>query len=193
MTMRGGDVPTSFSKDPTRTRAAAELKVVPAGAWALAGLALVCAPFLFMAMLANRPDAPPAWAQPLLGVLLGLVVGAYLLLLGYINRDAKRRGMSPVLWTIVALFVPNGLGFILYFVLRQPRRSSCPQCGEWAETGFAFCPRCGARLSPSCPQCQRAVGVHDVYCPHCGTPRPEHVAPLPGPQPSPTQSHPISG
>jgi len=94
--------------------------------------------------------------------------GCGVLLVGYINRDAKRRGMSPTLWTIVAVIIPNALGIILYFILRQPRSGACPQCACAVQTGFNFCPRCSYKLSPSCLQCQRVVGVNDVFCPYCG-------------------------
>src|SRR6202035_1949484 len=107
--------------------------------------------------------APPAWCKAVLGLLAGIGLGSFLLLIGYINRDAKRRGMSPVLWTIVAIIIPNALGIILYFILRHPLRRACPQCGDAVEAGFNFCPRYNYKLSPSCPQCQRLVGVNDVY------------------------------
>ena len=91
-----------------------------------------------------------------------------MLLIGYINRDAKRRGMSPTLWTLVAIFIPNGLGGLLYFILRQPLQGTCPQCGTAIQSGFNFCPRCSCKLSPNCPQCQHVVATNDVYCPYCG-------------------------
>jgi len=155
-------------KEETQTGPVAEIKIVPAWAWVLAGIGFGCMQFVFNVVLARQSDAPPAWARPLLGLLVGMVLGCFLLFIGYINRDAKRRGMSPVLWTIVAVLIPNALGIILYFVLRQPLRSACPQCGNAVQTGFSFCPRCSYKLSPNCPQCQRAVGVNDVYCPYCG-------------------------
>ncbi len=155
-------------KDETQT-GLREIKIVPRWAWALAVVGLFVAPVLFNVMMARQSNGPPAWARPLLGLVLGLFVACFLLFIGYISRDAKRRGMSPVLWTIVAIVIPNGLGIILYFVLRQPLRSACPQCGNAVQPGFSFCPRCSYKLSPSCPQCQRVVGVNDVYCPYCGT------------------------
>jgi hypothetical protein len=89
--------------------------------------------------------------------------GCILLLIGYVNRDAKRRrGMSPILWTLAAILIPNGIGFLLYFILRQPLRSTCPQCENAVQTGFNFCPRCNYKLGLSCPQCERVVGVNDV-------------------------------
>jgi len=99
----------------------------------------------------------------------GTVIGCYVLLIGYINRDAGRRGMSRLAWTLLAILIPNALGIVLYFVLRKPRIASCPQCSSAVQPGFNFCPRCSCKLSPNCPQCQRLVGANDVYCPYCGT------------------------
>ena len=167
-------------KDETQTGLAAEVKIVPVWAWVLAGIIFVAAQIFFNVTLARHADAPPAWARPLLGLLTGIVGGCYLLLIGYINRDSKRRGMSPLLWTIMAAFIPNALGIILYFLLRQPVRSVCPQCGNALQAGFNFCPRCSYRLSPSCPQCQRVISVNDVYCPYCGTAQRNQTVPATG-------------
>ena len=168
-------------KDETQTRLTSEIKIVPPWAWALAVVGFFIAQFFFNVVVPRHPNAPPAWARPLLGLLLGVVLGCFLLLIGYINRDAKRRGMSPLLWTIVAIVIPNALGIILYFILRQPRSSACPQCGNAVQMGFNFCPRCNYKLSPSCPQCQRVVGVNDVYCPYCGTSIRNQATPDSGP------------
>jgi Double zinc ribbon len=164
-------------KNENQSGLSAEVKIIPPWAWALAAVGFFIAQFFFNVVVARQSNAPPSWARPLLGLLLGLVVGCFLLLIGYINRDAKRRGMSPLLWTIVAILIPNGLGILLYFVLRQPRSSACPQCGNAVQTGFNFCPRCSYKLSPSCPQCQHPVGINDLYCPYCGTLLRDHAAP----------------
>jgi double zinc ribbon protein len=158
-----------LAKEETQTGLSAEIKIVPTWAWILAGCAFVAALFFFSVIVARQHNPPPAWARPLLGLLVGLVGGCYLLLIGYINRDAQRRGMSTTLWTILAIVVPNALGIILYFLLRLPLRSLCPQCGYAVQPGFSFCPHCSYKLSPSCPQCQRVVGVNDIYCPYCAT------------------------
>jgi RNA polymerase subunit RPABC4/transcription elongation factor Spt4 len=168
-------------KDDTQTGLAAEIKIVPAWAWVLTVIGFAAAQFLFDIVVARQPGAPPAWARPLLGLLAGLVLGFFLLFIGYINRDAKRRGMSPVLWTIIAIVIPNALGILLYFVLRQPLRSACPQCGNAVQTGFSFCPRCSYKLSPNCPQCQRVVGADNVYCPYCGTSLRNQATPVSSP------------
>jgi RNA polymerase subunit RPABC4/transcription elongation factor Spt4 len=155
-----------------------EMKIVPAWAWGLALIAFVAAQWYFNLTIVHHPHAPPAWVRPLFGLLAGIGGGAYLLLIGYVNRDSKRRGMSPVLWTIVAILIPNAMGILLYFVLRQPLRRSCPQCGNAVQIEFNFCPRCSYKLGPSCPQCQRLVAVDDTYCPYCGASLHDQAAPV---------------
>ena len=165
-------------KNEARTGLTTEIKIIPLWAWAVAGVAFVAAQWFFNIAVARQSGAPPAWCRPLLGTLAGIGGGCYLLFIGYINRDAKRRGMSPTLWTLVAILIPNGLGILVYFILRQPLRIACPQCGNAVQTGFNFCPRCSYKLSPNCPQCQRLIGVNDVYCPYCGTSLPDHASPV---------------
>jgi len=172
-------------RNETQTGLTAEIKIVPLWAWALAGIAFIIAQVFFNAALGRHSGAPPAWGRALLGLGAGLAGACYLLLIGYINRDAKRRGMSPTLWTIMAIIIPNALGIILYFLLRQPRSNVCPQCENGVQTGFNFCPRCNCKLSPSCPQCQRVVGVGDIYCPYCGTSLHHSAAAAPSPSTNP--------
>jgi len=171
-----------LAKDKTQTGLSVEIKVIPKWAWVLAGVVVVAAQLFFDASsdLSRPPHPLPAWARPLLGLLAGILGACYLLLIGYINRDAKRRGMSPTLWTILAIVIPNALGIILYFLLRQSPRNICPQCGHAVQTGFSFCPHCSYKLSPNCPQCQRAVGMDDIYCPYCGIPLRNQTAPVSG-------------
>ncbi len=168
-------------KNEAQTGLTAGIKIVPLWAWVLAALGFASAQ-VFFNTLVTGPGAPPTWARVLLGLLSGSILGGYLLLIGYVSRDARQRGMSAVLWTVVAILIPNGLGIILYFILRQPLQRTCPQCGDAVQTGFNFCPRCSCKLSPSCPQCQRVVRGNDVYCPYCGTSLrnqavPDHAAP----------------
>lgn len=167
-------------RNETQTGLRAEMKIVPAWARTLAVIGFLLAQVFFNVVVPRHLGAPPSWARPLLGLLLGLVLGGFVLLIGYINRDAKRRGMSPTIWTIVAIVIPNALGIILYFLLRHPLHGVCPQCGNAIQTGFNFCPRCSCKLSPSCPQCQHSVSVNDMYCPYCGTSLRPQAAPASG-------------
>jgi RNA polymerase subunit RPABC4/transcription elongation factor Spt4 len=165
-------------KNETQTGLASEIKIVPGWAWALAVVCFLAAQWFFNFPLAHQASPPPAWARPLLGLLAGFLGGCFVLLIGYINRDAKRRGMSPVFWTLMAILIPNALGIILYFLLRQPQRTACPQCGNFVQSGFNFCPRCSCKLGPSCPHCQHVVSATDVYCPYCGTSLRNQAAPV---------------
>ena len=154
------------------------MEIIPLWAYTLAAIAFAVVQIVFNLVLPHVGFPPPAWARVLMGFLGGAMLACYFLLLGYVNRDSRRRGMNPVLWTVIAILIPNGLGIILYFVLRQPRQKACPQCGNAIQTGFNFCPRCNYKLSPSCPHCQRLVGEADVYCPYCGTSLLAQPAPL---------------
>jgi RNA polymerase subunit RPABC4/transcription elongation factor Spt4 len=121
-----------------------------------------------VAVMGRDHDAPSVAVRLLLGIVGGTLLGCYVVLIGYVNRDAGRRSMSRLLWTLIAIFVPNGLGIVLYFILRKPRATNCSQCGAEVEPGFSFCPRCRNRLQPVCPHCQRSVGSGDKFCPYCG-------------------------
>jgi hypothetical protein len=103
-----------------------------------------------------------------LATLGGVVAGVFILFNGYIYADAKRRGMSPVLWVIVAICVPYLIGLIIYFVVREPLPFNCPHCGALATAQFNFCTRCQYNLRPNCPHCRRELRHGDRFCPHCG-------------------------
>ena len=154
-------------KNETNVGFSAEVSIIPVWAWILAVIGF--AAMQVVAQVVRQPNAPTHTVRAFMGLLVGAVVACYLLLIGYITPDARRRGMSPVLWTLVAILLPNALGMILYFILRQPIRSACAQCGSFVQSGFNFCPHCSHKLSPSCPKCQRMVTATDVYCPYCGT------------------------
>ena len=102
---------------------------------------------------------------------ISLVLGTFILFTGYVNRDAKRRGMNSALWTLVVLvFFPNTIfvGFLIYFLMREPLPYDCPQCGKSVGARYNFCPNCKCNLHPSCPTCKEEVGETDKFCPHCG-------------------------
>ena len=155
-------------KSEVATGLKGELRIVPMWAWTLAAIVFIAAQVFFAAMPWGM-DGPVLWLRLLMGIAAGTIAGCYFVLVGYVNRDAQRRGMSPLLWTVVAVVVTNGLGIILYFILRQPLQRTCPQCSSVVRAGFNFCPQCSGQLSPSCTKCHRVVGAGDVYCPYCGS------------------------
>jgi hypothetical protein len=79
----------------------------------------------------------------LVGAAIGTLIMAWVVSLGYVYGDAQRRGMPRVLWTLIAAFIPNLLGFLLYFALRQPIVSPCTNCGQAVTAKQQFCPGCG--------------------------------------------------
>lgn len=145
-----------------------EIRIIPWWAWTLAVAAFFCIQLLFHHFVLREPNPPPPQVRAMLGLLGGVITFVYFLFLGYVNVDAGRRGMSRALWTVVVMFIPNALGFILYFFMRQPLQASCPQCSTKVEAGFNFCPKCNFKLTPTCPGCQRTVHIGDTYCPYCG-------------------------
>jgi hypothetical protein len=78
------------------------------------------------------------------GLTVGVFTAAFFLLLGYIYGDAKRRQMPAVAWVIAALFIPNLVGVILYFLFRRPLLEPCRHCGKPIRAGEAFCSLCGS-------------------------------------------------
>jgi hypothetical protein len=108
-----------------------------------------------------------------------LIIGFLLMLFGYINRDAKRRGMNSTLWTLLAIFVPYAIGVIIYFLMREPLPYNCPECGAVVNARFNFCPVCKHNLRPSCPQCKREVRLEDRFCPYCAQELPDAKNPPP--------------
>ena len=79
-----------------------------------------------------------------LGLLAGVFFAVWLLCLGYVYADAKRRGMRPVLWTLIAALFPHLFGFLLYFALRHPMTPRCTRCGQPVMLDQRFCSWCGA-------------------------------------------------
>jgi hypothetical protein len=109
---------------------------VIAGGGVLIGLAAT----LFSARGGSFPDRLPPLA---FGLVAGVVIATWTLGLGYVNADARRRGMPPILWTLIAAFIPNLLGFLLYFALRRPIALPCPHCGQPTTAEQRFCSWCG--------------------------------------------------
>lgn len=114
---------------------------------------------------------------PVLAVLLAVPV-----LVGvYVYRDARRRGMNAVLWTLIAIISPALIGFIIYLLVRGSYPDlECPQCGASVTEQFVVCPQCGTQLRPACPSCAGPVEPDWKVCPRCAAPLDEarsHVAP----------------
>ena len=142
-------------------------RVIPTGGWIAAAIVFVAVFALFQLIFAAH--------MPLLNYGFTMVpaalAGAYALLIGYVYGDAKRRGMRYVMWTLLAIFLANGIGIILYFVLREPLPTVCGQCGARVPHGHAYCTVCGANIKPACPVCRCVVEPSWTHCASCGAAR----------------------
>jgi hypothetical protein len=118
--------------------------------------------------LRNDPGASGA---ALFGVIVAasIVMSGLLMTVGYVYRDAKRRGMNGALWALLVLFLTQYLfiGLIIYLLVRDPLPYTCPQCSATVSARFNFCPSCKYNLHPACPQCQQEVSDTDKFCPFC--------------------------
>lgn len=127
---------------------------------------LACvAALLFQLVAAGFPPV----ARIVLGATLAFFIFLYGFLVSYVYGDAKRRGMRHKLWALVAALVPNALGFVAYFLLREPLLRPCGACGATSRRDLAFCPQCGSPLARPCPACGRPLETAWTHCAHCGT------------------------
>jgi hypothetical protein len=173
-----------FRRTREKTRFRDELRIIPKWLivmviffFVIAQAAFFIANFYAHALSTPEGEMFPFPNNPALSVLsvAGIVtaasipLAAMLLGFGYVNRDAKRRGMNSALWTILVVVLSQSLalGFLIYFIMREPLPYDCPQCGATVAARFNFCPNCKCNLQPTCPQCKREVGEMDKFCPYC--------------------------
>jgi hypothetical protein len=142
-------------------------QVIPPMAWGIAALVFLVM-FILMSWIIPWDNNVPQAVRILLPILPPFALAAWTLLIGYVYGDARRRGMRYGMWTLLAIFIPNGIGVILYFILRDPMPSFCSKCGAPAKQGHAFCPVCGAGILPACSQCHRAGQPGWSHCAWCG-------------------------
>jgi hypothetical protein len=105
----------------------------------------------------------------LIGSLLG--ISALLAAVGlwvYVYRDSGLRGMNQLLWTLIAIFTPNMLGIIIYFIVRKPLLMGCPNCSAQVDPQLIHCPHCGKPLKKKCPTCNAVLENNFLYCGTCG-------------------------
>jgi hypothetical protein len=145
-----------------------ELSIVPGATYVVLVVILCAACGMTVWMNANNPSGLQSLGVPLFLLIVLSIISIYVLLIGYINADAKRRGMRYVVWTLLAIFIPNALGIILYFLMRSPLPIVCAVCGTMCTPQLAFCPTCGTELRKSCPNCKRVVEPKWTICGWCG-------------------------
>jgi hypothetical protein len=161
----------------------AEIHIIPKWLKILCTILYVVAVAVGVAVMIKAPDARPHDIRDdaalsvlaIIGIITGvsLVFAASILMLGYVNRDAKRRGMNSALWTwFVLLMLPTSvgiIGLIIYLLVREPLPYPCPRCSKPVGPRFNFCPNCKCNLYPACPNCKKEIAETDKFCPYCAT------------------------
>ncbi len=144
-----------------------QLTLIPAWSVILAIAVFGAVQYIFQVVMPHhRHELLPM--RILMGYSWGTMLATYVLLIGYVSRDVKRRNMSAGLWMLVVIVMPGGIGAVVYFLLRQPILSRCPHCNTEVTSDIHFCPQCQFQLAPVCGQCFRGVQITDVYCAQCG-------------------------
>jgi hypothetical protein len=150
-----------------------EVRIIPRVAWLLAFIIAIGYFLLVMFIIVPHDMNLSLGLGPTKATIIAIGMALFcllgVLLFGYINIDARRRGMRHLMWTLLAILIPYGIGIILYFVLRDPLLISCTRCGTKGRASFVFCPQCGNELLPSCSNCKRAVDPEWNRCAYCGT------------------------
>lgn len=150
--------------DPER---ADDLSIIPAWSVILSVLVFCAVQYLFhVVMPHHKHELLPM--RLLMGYSWGSAFASYVLLVGYVSRDVKRRDMPAAVWMLIVVLMPGGVGAVVYFLMRQPLLSRCPHCSTEINAGFHFCPQCQFQMAPVCGQCFRSVKITDVYCTRCG-------------------------
>lgn len=118
-------------------------KTVQLWAWVLVGCTLL------IGLVAGYKTAGPGaglrtmFVDASAALVFGIALAVWLLCLGFVFADARRRGMRPVAWVLIAALFPHLLGFLLYFVMRQPIASTCAHCAHTIPLDQRFCSWCG--------------------------------------------------
>jgi Double zinc ribbon len=157
-----------------------EFRIVPRWLKVLCVLLYIVAIAIGVLVVHYSPDARPSDLRDdvltatiaVIGIItaVGFLFACFLLMLGYVNRDARRRGMNSTLWTLLVLVLSPGyvgIGFIIYFLIREPLPYPCPRCSQLVGPRFNFCPNCKCDLHPSCPNCKHEIAETDKFCPYC--------------------------
>jgi hypothetical protein len=144
-----------------------QLSLIPTWSVVLAIIVFGAVQYLFHGVLPHhKPEMLPM--RLLMGYSWGTAFASYVLLVGYVSRDVRRRRMPAGLWMLIVVVMPGGIGAVVYFLLRQPITIRCPNCRTELTAGVHFCPQCRFQVAPVCGQCFRGVQITDAFCPQCG-------------------------
>src|SRR5450631_2988709 len=120
-------IPWKRSPDIEQAGGDSELNLIPRWSIFLAAVVFLATQYLFHWYLPpGKPGMLPM--RLMMSYSTGTALASYVLLIGYVSRDVKRRKMSAGLWVFLVILMPGGIGAVVYFLLRQPVLTRCPNC-----------------------------------------------------------------
>jgi hypothetical protein len=148
-----------------------ELRIIPWWAYVASALLVAALGWAFGGWYMGKLERASGEYSGMLAwvpVCVVTILWLWFVMIFYVARDARRRRMSVALWTLLVIIIPNALGFIIYFLLREPVPAACPKCASSMRPEFAFCPACGEGLAPTCPSCRHPIEPGWTSCAFCG-------------------------
>jgi hypothetical protein len=160
-------IPWKRSPETEQAGGDGELNLIPRWSIVLAVAVFLGTQYLFHGFMPHSKQAMLPM-RIMMSYSTGTAFASYMLLIGYVSRDVKRRNMSAGRWVLLVILMPGGIGAVVYFLLRHPILSRCPNCTTELAADFHFCPQCQFQMAPVCGKCFRSVQITDVYCVQCG-------------------------
>ena len=85
--------------------------------------------------------------------IIAIIISVFIIIIGvfliarWIYIDAKSRGINPLPWILMTLFIsPNFLGLIIYILTRPKSEIFCPNCRKSITKEMNYCPNCAVRI-----------------------------------------------
>lgn len=106
-------------------------------------------------------------------IVVGFVVLFVIVLFAIIGvlifKDAKKLGMNAWMWTLIAIYAPNGIGIIVYLIFRynEKKNKHCPSCNYVLKGDYDACPSCGQVIGSKCEECGKPIDSDWKVCPYC--------------------------
>ena len=101
-------------RDPQSITVNDDERMIPVWSIVVASLAFVLVEYYFWVVAPEQRHhaPPPIGFRIYFNLSWGIVVALYFLMVGYISKDAPRRGMNTRFWMLVCFVMPGGIGAV---------------------------------------------------------------------------------